>query len=163
MDNAKDQVVTSVWRTLRWTFGLIPIAAGADKFFNLLTYWPKYVAPLLSGLSTPPMRPTATVVPTPVARMFVGYTFAASAYIVVCVALTRPPVTAAIRITATIAVSHQARLPGGGKVRVAGRRPATGGDVRWSFVFDAGLDPDDPGLRAQAEQILEDLRRQTGL
>ena len=50
MDN-KDQVVTSVWRTLRWTFGLIPIAAGADKFFNLLTYWPKYVAPLFSHLS----------------------------------------------------------------------------------------------------------------
>jgi uncharacterized membrane protein YphA (DoxX/SURF4 family) len=51
MDNAKDQVVASVWRTLRWTFGLIPIAAGADKFFNLLTYWPKYVAPLFSHLS----------------------------------------------------------------------------------------------------------------
>jgi uncharacterized membrane protein YphA (DoxX/SURF4 family) len=51
MENAKDQVVTSVWRTLRWTFGLIPIAAGADKFFNLLTYWPKYVAPLFSHLS----------------------------------------------------------------------------------------------------------------
>jgi len=55
MDNAKDQVVTSVWRTLRWTFGLIPIAAGADKFFNLLTYWPKYVAPLFSHLS--PLSP----------------------------------------------------------------------------------------------------------
>ncbi len=51
MDNAKDQVVTSVWRTLRWTFGLIPIAAGADKFFNLLTQWPRYVAPSLAHLS----------------------------------------------------------------------------------------------------------------
>ncbi|WP_242890103.1 hypothetical protein [Actinomadura litoris] len=73
------------------------------------------------------------------------------------------PETVRERVTATVAVSHQARLPGGGKVRIAGRRPATGGDVRWSFVFEAGLDPDDPGLRAQAEQILEDLRRQTGL
>jgi len=35
------------------------------------------------GLSTPPIRPTATVVPTPVPRIAVGYTFAASAYIVV--------------------------------------------------------------------------------
>ncbi|MFD0686691.1 hypothetical protein [Actinomadura fibrosa] len=73
------------------------------------------------------------------------------------------PETVRERVTATIAVNHQARLPGGGKVRIAGRRPASGGDVRWSFVFDAGLDPDDPGLRAQAEQLLEDLRRQTGL
>ncbi|WP_131738669.1 hypothetical protein [Actinomadura roseirufa] len=73
------------------------------------------------------------------------------------------PETVRERVTATIAVSHQARLPGGGKVRIAGRRPTTGGPVRWSFVFDAGLDPADPGLRAQAEQVLEDLRRQTGL
>ena len=73
------------------------------------------------------------------------------------------PETVRERVTATIAVTHQAALPGGGKVRIAGRRPAAGGDVRWTFVFDAGLDPSDPGLRAQAEQILEDLRRQTGL
>jgi len=82
------------------------------------------------------------------------------------VRLTRPgsvPETVRERVTATIAVSHQAVLPGGGKVRIAGRRPTTGGDVRWTFVFEAGLDPDDPGLRAQAEQVLEELRRQTGL
>ncbi|MEV5827080.1 hypothetical protein [Actinomadura sp. WAC 06369] len=82
------------------------------------------------------------------------------------VRLTEPgsvPETIRERVTATVAVSHRAELPGGGGVRIAGRRPATGGDVRWTFVFDAGLDPDDPGLRARAEQILEDLRRQTGL
>lgn len=73
------------------------------------------------------------------------------------------PETVRERVTATIAVIHQAALPGGGTVRIAGRRPATGGDVRWTFVFEAGLDPSDPGLRAQAEQILQDLRRQTGL
>jgi len=73
------------------------------------------------------------------------------------------PETVRERVTATIAVTHQAALPGGGNVRIAGRRPATGGDVRWTFVFDAGLDPSDPDLRAQAEQVLEDLRRQTGL
>ncbi|TDD76799.1 hypothetical protein [Actinomadura rubrisoli] len=73
------------------------------------------------------------------------------------------PETVRERVTSTIAVSHHAKLPGGAKVRIAGRRPASGGDVRWSFVFDAGLDPDDPGLRAQAEQALQDLRRQTGL
>ncbi|MFG1999713.1 hypothetical protein ACGFNU_11250 [Spirillospora sp. NPDC048911] len=82
------------------------------------------------------------------------------------VGLTDPgsvPETVRERVTATIAFSHQAKLPHGGGVRIAGRRPATGGDIRWTFVFDAGLDPSDPGLRAQAEQLLEDLRRQTGL
>ncbi|WP_433325998.1 hypothetical protein [Spirillospora sp. CA-294931] len=66
------------------------------------------------------------------------------------------------RVTATIAVNHQAKLPGG-TVRITGRRPTTGGDVRWTFVFEAGLDPNDPGLKAHAEQALEALRRQTGL
>ncbi|WP_067479660.1 hypothetical protein [Actinomadura hibisca] len=82
------------------------------------------------------------------------------------VRLTEPgsvPETVRERVTATIAVNHHAKLPGGGTVRIAGRRPPTGGEVRWSFVFEAGLDPEDPGLRAQAEQLLEDLRRQTGL
>lgn len=67
------------------------------------------------------------------------------------------------RVTSTIMVNQQATLPGGGKVRITGRRSPGTGEVRWAFVFDAGLDPADPGLRAQAEQLLEDLRRQTGL
>jgi hypothetical protein len=82
------------------------------------------------------------------------------------VQLTEPgsvPETVRERVTATIVMTRQARLPGGGTVRLAGRRPSGGGDVRWSFAFEPGLDPSDPGLRAQAEQILADLRRQTGL
>lgn len=67
------------------------------------------------------------------------------------------------RVTATIVVSRHVRLPGGG-VRIVGRRPLGGdGGPRWAFHFDAGLDPADPGLRAQAEQALEEIRRQTGL
>src|SRR5436190_21767303 len=54
------------------------------------------------GLSTPPMRPNATAVPTPVARTAVGYTWAASAYIVVCTALMRPPVHASIANTINV-------------------------------------------------------------
>lgn len=67
------------------------------------------------------------------------------------------------RVTATVVVSTHVRLPGGG-VRVVGRRaPAGDGAIRWTFVFDPGLNADDPGLRAQAEQALEEIRRQTGL
>jgi uncharacterized membrane protein YphA (DoxX/SURF4 family) len=30
---------------LRWTYALVPITAGADKFTNLLTDWSKYLSP----------------------------------------------------------------------------------------------------------------------
>jgi hypothetical protein len=82
------------------------------------------------------------------------------------VRLTEPgsvPETVQERVTATIVVNHQAALPGGGRVRIVGRRPPGGDAIRWTFVFDAGADPDDPSLRAQAEQRLAELRRQTGL
>ena len=64
------------------------------------------------------------------------------------------PETVQERVTATIAVNHQATLSGGGHVRIVGRRPPGGDTVRWTLVFDAGLDPDDPELRAQAGGLL---------
>jgi hypothetical protein len=81
------------------------------------------------------------------------------------------PETVQERVTATIVISHHGQLPGGGGVRIVGRRslatepPTVRGtvDLHWSFVFDPGLDPTDPGLLAQAEQLLENLRQQTGL
>src|SRR5262245_44004912 len=48
--------------------------------------------------STLPTRPIATVVPTPVPRIDVGNTCAASAYIVACTAFMSAPVTAKITI-----------------------------------------------------------------
>jgi uncharacterized membrane protein YphA (DoxX/SURF4 family) len=35
---------------LRWTFGLVPIAAGADKFTHLLTDWNQYLAPQIANI-----------------------------------------------------------------------------------------------------------------
>lgn len=81
------------------------------------------------------------------------------------VPLTEPgsvPETVRERVTATVVVSTHVRLPGGG-VRIAARRPAKGGEPRWTLVFDPGLDPTDAGLLAQAEQAMEEIRRQTGL
>ncbi|MFL6052069.1 MAG: hypothetical protein ACJ72W_04000 [Actinoallomurus sp.] len=67
------------------------------------------------------------------------------------------------RVTATVVVSTHVKLPAGG-VRIVGRRPPRAeGDLRWTFVFDRGLDPADPSLLAQAERALEEIRRQTGL
>lgn len=39
-----------VYIPLRLCYGLVPIAAGADKFLNLLTDWTKYIPEPLSGL-----------------------------------------------------------------------------------------------------------------
>lgn len=33
---------------LKWTYGLVPIVAGADKFFHLLADWDKYLAPAVA-------------------------------------------------------------------------------------------------------------------
>jgi uncharacterized membrane protein YphA (DoxX/SURF4 family) len=35
---------------LRWTFGLVPIVAGADKFMHLLTNWDQYLAPQIANI-----------------------------------------------------------------------------------------------------------------
>ena len=35
---------------LKWTFGMVPIVAGADKFTNLLTHWEKYLNPTMASM-----------------------------------------------------------------------------------------------------------------
>ena len=40
---------------LRWTYGLVPIVAGADKFMHLLTNWDQYLAPAIANIL--PMQP----------------------------------------------------------------------------------------------------------
>jgi uncharacterized membrane protein YphA (DoxX/SURF4 family) len=35
---------------LKWTFGLVPIIAGADKFMHLLTNWDQYLAPSIAHM-----------------------------------------------------------------------------------------------------------------
>jgi hypothetical protein len=67
------------------------------------------------------------------------------------------------RVTATVVISSYAPLADSGGVRIVGRRAPGGDRLNWTFVFDSGLDPADPGLRAQAERLLEDLRRQMGV
>ena len=49
-------VVRSIWWTLRIVFGVAPLVAGLDKFFNLLVVWEKYLAPPFAKLV--PMSPT---------------------------------------------------------------------------------------------------------
>jgi uncharacterized membrane protein YphA (DoxX/SURF4 family) len=49
--SAADQVQT----ILRYTFGLVPIVAGADKFSHLLVNWDQYLAPSIANAI--PMAP----------------------------------------------------------------------------------------------------------
>lgn len=41
---------------LKWTYGLVPIVAGADKFIHLLTDWNQYLAPVVTNII--PLSPT---------------------------------------------------------------------------------------------------------
>jgi uncharacterized membrane protein YphA (DoxX/SURF4 family) len=46
----------SLYRPLWLTYGLVPLLAGLDKFFNLLTDWPKYLSPWVAHLLPMPAQ-----------------------------------------------------------------------------------------------------------
>jgi hypothetical protein len=45
-----DKTFRSIFVPLRWTYGLVPVLAGLDKFTNLLADWPRYMSPLAAHL-----------------------------------------------------------------------------------------------------------------
>lgn len=48
MENtASTQQLFQISNLLKYTFVIVPIVAGADKFLNLLTDWPQYLSPWL--------------------------------------------------------------------------------------------------------------------
>ena len=52
----EDQKINQAWWMLRLVFGVVPVVAGLDKFFNLLTNWEQYLSPIalqVSPLSGP--------------------------------------------------------------------------------------------------------------
>lgn len=42
--------INDIQTLLKFTYGLIPIIAGADKFTNLLTDWSQYLNPMLKSM-----------------------------------------------------------------------------------------------------------------
>ena len=42
--------VDRVTTLLHWTYGFVPIVAGADKFAHVLTDWNKYLAPIVTDI-----------------------------------------------------------------------------------------------------------------
>ena len=72
------------------------------------------------------------------------------------------PAAVHARVTESVVVSEVVELDAGEKVRLVARRDA-GGDIVWSIVYDASLDPADPALQAKADAALADLRASLGV
>ena len=66
------------------------------------------------------------------------------------------------RVSASVAWSSHSRLAPAGGVRVVARRRPGVDALDWQLVYDRGTDPTAPGVRAQAEQLLEAARRTIG-
>jgi uncharacterized membrane protein YphA (DoxX/SURF4 family) len=49
MESSSNQLA-KIQMLLKFTFGLVPIVAGADKFTNLLTNWSQYLHPSLAAM-----------------------------------------------------------------------------------------------------------------
>src|SRR5204863_7887972 len=47
MIRVSESKLHSAWWALRLSFGLVPLLAGLDKFFNILTDWTQYESPIL--------------------------------------------------------------------------------------------------------------------
>lgn len=49
-NTTNNQTLTQVFNLLKYTFGIVPIVAGIDKFLNLLTDWSHYIDPSMADL-----------------------------------------------------------------------------------------------------------------
>jgi hypothetical protein len=67
------------------------------------------------------------------------------------------------RVNASIVVQHHVELVGERGARLVARRTPGSDELRWSVVFDPGLDPRDPDLRRRADEALTALRVALGV
>ncbi|MGH9319006.1 MAG: DoxX family membrane protein [Vicinamibacteria bacterium] len=65
-----DEKLRTPFVALRWTYGLVPLLAGLDKFFNLLADWSGYLSPAVANLL--PVAPTTFMYFVGVVEMAVG-------------------------------------------------------------------------------------------
>lgn len=77
--------------------------------------------------------------------------------------LGRLPEVVRERVTSSIVIQHHVELEGERGARLLARRVPGATDLRWSVVFDAGLDPADPDLRRRADEALAALRTSLGV
>ena len=65
-----EETLKTPFVALRWTYGLVPLLAGLDKFFNLLTDWSSYLSPAIASLL--PVAPTTFLYFVGIVEMAVG-------------------------------------------------------------------------------------------
>lgn len=67
------------------------------------------------------------------------------------------------RVRASVVASERWELADGRFATFAARRRSADGEIHWTVVFDSGLDPNDPDLRAAADAIVNELRQSLGI
>lgn len=67
------------------------------------------------------------------------------------------------RVTSSVVVSERVSLGDGAGALLVARRASDDDPVRWTVVFDRGLDASDPTLRAAADAALARLRDALGI
>ncbi|MDO8731961.1 MAG: hypothetical protein Q7L55_05235 [Actinomycetota bacterium] len=72
------------------------------------------------------------------------------------------PAAVHTQVTANVIVSEKLILANGSQCLAAARRQA-GDEISWTVVFDEGVDPTDPEIRAQADFALNELRSALGI
>ena len=63
-------MVQQVTTILKYTYGLVPIVAGLDKFANLLTDWASYLSPGIASML--PMSPSAFMMVVGIIEIIAG-------------------------------------------------------------------------------------------
>jgi hypothetical protein len=67
------------------------------------------------------------------------------------------------RVTATIVMQRHIKLIDSRGATLVARRVRGSDEIRWEVVFDAGVDPSDPEMRARADEQLGWLRDSAGI
>lgn len=67
------------------------------------------------------------------------------------------------RVKASVLVQHHVALIGDKGVRLVARRKPGDTGIMWRVTFDPGVDPNNPALRAAADDALAELRATLGL
>jgi hypothetical protein len=73
------------------------------------------------------------------------------------------PAAVHAQVTESVVVSERLQLGDGAAALAVARRSSDEDAIWWSIVFDTGLDPKDPELRARADAALAELRAALGI
>ena len=66
------------------------------------------------------------------------------------------------RVTASVVLQRGFLVSGKRGFKVIGRRSPDGGPISWMHEYDAGIDPDEPGVAAAAAEALAQARSDVG-